>query len=256
MESWRQGRTQDDGLSSWSRHFVSASLTSLVLSIQLDIVSWDDNKLPEGPMPFRRQQLAFRHHEIHIMYEAFRKFLDRDPQVELETIDASLFDNTSWTALTSSKTSVIKHSEDIILTGHSFGGATAVSSSGYNNVWEHILTNFYSSLYLQPNPLTTTSVSQFPRLSFLTHGWNPSLRQVLHPTPLLITRRVKMSRLLRRLYRNHWMGLQLWTVMPVSRYQRNIQSYLLSTRRPLQSGRITSPDFKRLSILGNLRGTV
>lgn len=79
-------------------------------------------------MPFRGQQLTFRHHEIYTAYETFRKYVDCDPQVELETIDASSFDRTSWIARTSSKTSVIKHSEDVILTAHSFGGATAVGS--------------------------------------------------------------------------------------------------------------------------------
>lgn len=78
-------------------------------------------------MPLRAEQLVFRHHEIHIMYEAFQRFVKGDPHVELDTIDGSSFDKASWSNLMSCGSSVIKHHEDVILTGHSFGGATAVS---------------------------------------------------------------------------------------------------------------------------------
>lgn len=93
-----------------------------------ELSSWEKDEPPEDyPKPLRGEQLAFRHHEIHIMYQTFQRFLKEDSNVEMETIDGTPFDKASWSSLTSCGGSIIKHHEEITLTGHSFGGATAVS---------------------------------------------------------------------------------------------------------------------------------
>jgi platelet-activating factor acetylhydrolase len=90
--------------------------------------SWENGEEPEGfPKPLRGEQLAFRQHEIYAMYEAFQKFIEKSTEVKLESIDESPFDKASWSSLTSSGSNIIRHNEDVFLTGHSFGGATAVS---------------------------------------------------------------------------------------------------------------------------------
>ncbi|KAF9453028.1 hypothetical protein P691DRAFT_659435 [Macrolepiota fuliginosa MF-IS2] len=90
-------------------------------------VFWENGGPPKDhPMPWRGEQLAFRHHEIHVAYEAFQKFVT-GAQIEIDTIDGDPFDKASWSSLATSGDSIIKHHEEIILAGHSFGGATALS---------------------------------------------------------------------------------------------------------------------------------
>lgn len=91
-------------------------------------VYWEDGEEPtDFPKPLRGEQLAFRRHEIYIMYRAFQKFIQKTSEIEIENIDGIPLDKASWSGLTSSGSSIIKHSEDVILAGHSFGGATAFS---------------------------------------------------------------------------------------------------------------------------------
>lgn len=78
------------------------------------------------PLPLRGEQLNFRHHEVHIAYSTFCRFICNDPDLELETIDGLLYDKQSWTTLDEPVGERVKYSESIVFTGHSFGGCTMV----------------------------------------------------------------------------------------------------------------------------------
>ncbi|KXN89590.1 Platelet-activating factor acetylhydrolase [Leucoagaricus sp. SymC.cos] len=113
---------------SWEANWDDKAAWRSIVYLRETDVYWDDGDEPKDyPKPLRGEQLAFRHHEIYIMYEAFKRFLREDSELELEVIDRSTFDKASWRSLTSSGSSIIKHSEDVLFTAHSFGGATALS---------------------------------------------------------------------------------------------------------------------------------
>lgn len=96
--------------------------------------SWDDDAdavKSTNLFPLRVEQLAFRHHEVYSTYNTFRDFIHGTPGVHMDTIDGSLFDRSSWgVSVDDPETSaLVQCDEDVILAGHSFGGATVVSSN-------------------------------------------------------------------------------------------------------------------------------
>lgn len=100
--------------------------TRPILYYSEDDIKWNnksDDSLPT-PFPLRADQLALRHQEIYLAYQAFCRFMQNDPTLELETIDEVDLDKKGWLQ-NSGKGSVC--TENVVLVGHSFGGCTVLS---------------------------------------------------------------------------------------------------------------------------------
>jgi platelet-activating factor acetylhydrolase len=113
--------------------------------------SWEDNKLHdslERPLPLRADQLAFRHQEIHIAYQAFCRFIQNDCTLELEGIDEVELNKQSWSR--HSGKGPVCCTENVTLAGHSFGGCTMVCFCCRLMVF--VITEIYSYPYFQQNP--------------------------------------------------------------------------------------------------------
>lgn len=106
---------------SWNREGKSEPRTLFYL--KENDIDWGQN---DG-LSLRGQQLIFRHHEVHIAYSTFCRFIRNDPNLELETIDGVSYDKQSWTALDEPAGERVKYNESVVLTGHSFGGCTILS---------------------------------------------------------------------------------------------------------------------------------
>lgn len=99
------------------------------MNLYLLIPRWESDKPSDaGATAFRNDQLTFRRQEIYLAYSAFRSTIESGhhtnnsgQKLELQTIDESQIDWESW-----SKN--VKCESDVALVGHSFGGATVVSS--------------------------------------------------------------------------------------------------------------------------------
>ncbi|KAJ3576202.1 hypothetical protein NP233_g611 [Leucocoprinus birnbaumii] len=114
-------------------------------------VYWENGEEPVAfPKPLRGEQLAFRHHEIYIMYQVFKKFVQESSKVDIENIDRIPLDEASWSSLSSSGSSIIRHNEDIFLTGHSFGGATAFSLLSTEPAGSHVPIPISKVIVLDP----------------------------------------------------------------------------------------------------------
>ena len=88
--------------------------------------------LDPGTLPFRKDQLIFRRHEIYLAYSAFSSFVGNGHNTEdsgLQTIDGSQVNLESWFRRTSGDLPRVRCDADVALVGHSFGGATVVSPS-------------------------------------------------------------------------------------------------------------------------------
>jgi platelet-activating factor acetylhydrolase len=86
--------------------------------------------LDPGTLPFRKDQLIFRRHEIYLAYSAFSSFVGNGHNTEnsgLQTIDGSQVNLESWFRRTSGDLPRVRCDADVALVGHSFGGATVVS---------------------------------------------------------------------------------------------------------------------------------
>ncbi|KAJ7283996.1 platelet-activating factor acetylhydrolase, isoform II-domain-containing protein [Mycena rebaudengoi] len=92
-----------------------------LLYFKEDDVVWDPEHSPSEPSNFRirTEQLAFRQHEIYLIYSAFCALVQKG--VKLDEVDGADIDLTSW----SSNAPVI--CDDVTLAGHSFGGCTLLS---------------------------------------------------------------------------------------------------------------------------------
>lgn len=88
--------------------------------------SWDNSKGDDSSndrvFPFRAEQLEFRKHEIYLAYSAFRKLVLTGERGDLRSMDELPLDWESWTG------DWVRCDEGVSLVGHSFGGATVVSS--------------------------------------------------------------------------------------------------------------------------------
>lgn len=86
-------------------------------------LSWDDVKeTSDHRFAFRTEQLELRKREIYLSYYAFRKLVQTGERGDLQTTDELSFDWASWTG------DWVRCDEGVSLVGHSFGGATVVSS--------------------------------------------------------------------------------------------------------------------------------
>ncbi|KIJ70137.1 hypothetical protein HYDPIDRAFT_77500 [Hydnomerulius pinastri MD-312] len=113
-----------------SGHVVVPSSSAPTLYIKEADLVWP----PEHPpaecniLSFRGDQLAFRRREIYHAFAAIRTLVDNGHQESaggLHTIDGSSIDWSSWTSIGSEKP--IQCEENVVLAGHSFGGATVLS---------------------------------------------------------------------------------------------------------------------------------
>lgn len=92
--------------------------------------SWDDSdSIQTTPYPLRVEQLVFRHHEVYITYNTFRKLTQRDPDVQIHTITDEPFDRESWGLDPATGESLVNCDSNVVLGGHSFGGCTVVGLS-------------------------------------------------------------------------------------------------------------------------------
>lgn len=95
------------------------SRTQANLYIHPENVSWEGTP-PDSPEELRTEQLEFRRHEIYLAYSAFLNLVQHGERGELDTLDGSEIDWKAWE-------NVAKCDDGVLLTGHSFGGATILS---------------------------------------------------------------------------------------------------------------------------------
>lgn len=96
----------------------------------------------EHSLLLREDQLTFRRLEIYEVYHAFRKILETDD----EPSDVHAEGQINWRDWTSDK---VVHEAHVSLSGHSFGGATVVSTSFK---LRHCVDNIVIKLSLLANP--------------------------------------------------------------------------------------------------------
>lgn len=91
-----------------------------------DFCRWDDEKTPEGIMPFRAEQLVFRNTEVYEAYRDFKEIVATGEAGSTRRETDTKMDNDEEEFFKQWKDRV--DCESLAMTGHSFGGATAVSS--------------------------------------------------------------------------------------------------------------------------------
>lgn len=98
-------------------------------------LSWEAGTPSEsGTLPFRTDQLLFRRHEIYLAYSALSSLVKHShtpeiPEIpRLQTIDGSNIQWESWFKSRPEDLPLVDCDDNIALVGHSFGGATVVSS--------------------------------------------------------------------------------------------------------------------------------
>ncbi|KAF8341521.1 uncharacterized protein EI90DRAFT_1747341 [Cantharellus anzutake] len=84
---------------------------------QFILRSWGEHVKPAGLYPFRVEQLVFRTNEVYEIYHSFKALVNGDAGNIRSEISGSGHDLSQWKG----KIDV----DDLYLTGHSFGGATA-----------------------------------------------------------------------------------------------------------------------------------
>ena len=84
--------------------------------------SWDEEAPPEDAnLALRAEQLEFRRWEIYLAYHAFRSLTGEGEHQSLLRVDGTSIFGGIWKG-------VARCDKDVALVGHSFGGATVVSS--------------------------------------------------------------------------------------------------------------------------------
>lgn len=84
---------------------------------------------------FRQQQLAFRRYEIYLAFRSFKQLVQDGYQGSncgLQPIDKKFIDWSSWSS--DGDTKAIECEKDVLLAGHSFGGATVASKAYLQHV--------------------------------------------------------------------------------------------------------------------------
>ncbi|KAG5633990.1 hypothetical protein H0H81_004006, partial [Sphagnurus paluster] len=114
-----------------------------------DDIFFDDIAENASPLPLRTDQLEFRREEIYMAYQVFCQFLQNNPS-ELDTIDNSQIDYTSWTSVDPSGKGPICFDANITLAGHSFGGCTVLSILSSNPPPEYTHLPITHALILDP----------------------------------------------------------------------------------------------------------
>jgi platelet-activating factor acetylhydrolase len=89
--------------------------------------SWDKDKdfsgFKDPRLAFRAEQLEMRKCEIFLAYSAFRRLIRTGEHGDLRTMDDLVFDWASWGG------DWVRYDNGVSLVGHSFGGATMVSTT-------------------------------------------------------------------------------------------------------------------------------
>ncbi|KAF8663408.1 hypothetical protein AX16_000980 [Volvariella volvacea WC 439] len=117
-----------------------------------------DNSHKTVPFTVRREQLVFRRHEIYIAYDAFRRLLQNDPEVEIELIDGEHLETKGWSVLDElSQSPPVRWDDQVGLAGHSFGGCTMLSILSSHPPQEYSRIPVSHALVLDPwlEPLPT-----------------------------------------------------------------------------------------------------
>ena len=84
--------------------------------------SWDEEAPPEDAnLALRAEQLEFRRWEVYLAYHAFRSLTGEGEHQSLLRVDGASIIGEIWKG-------VARCDKDVALVGHSFGGATVVSS--------------------------------------------------------------------------------------------------------------------------------
>ena len=100
---------------------------------------------------FRQQQLAFRRLEIYLAFDSFKQLIQdgyRGSNHGLQVIDGESIDWSSWSSDGNSKT--VECDKDVLLAGHSFGGATVASEACLNGVQGLTLAEQFTILSTDP----------------------------------------------------------------------------------------------------------
>ena len=88
--------------------------------------------LPQPPetqdFTLRADQLSFRKHEIYYAFDAFKRLLSGEERLCVQEGSAADIDWESWCRPQSKSVKVPVNCDQLTLAGHSFGGATIVST--------------------------------------------------------------------------------------------------------------------------------
>ncbi|KAJ7590934.1 platelet-activating factor acetylhydrolase, isoform II-domain-containing protein [Mycena floridula] len=101
-------------------------------------VTWPDDGTDPPSFRLRVEQLEFRLHEIYSVFSTFRRLVENDETLKIQTIDDVQIDWSSWTQPNSvSAKPPARCTEDVGLVGHSFGGCTVFSLVSSDPPSEH-----------------------------------------------------------------------------------------------------------------------
>lgn len=103
--------------------FVSLTTGPRLYVREKDLIWTSDDE--KTMINFRQQQLAFRRHEIYLAFRSFKQLIQDGYQGSshgLQSIDKKSIDWSSWSSDVDTK--AVECDKDVLLAGHSFGGAT------------------------------------------------------------------------------------------------------------------------------------
>ncbi|KAL4076150.1 platelet-activating factor acetylhydrolase [Scleroderma citrinum] len=123
-----------------------------ILYIRKPDLSWPSGQQVDEHtmMSFHREQLAFRRREVYYTFGAMRDLVleGRQKAGELQAVDGASIDWSSWS--NGSQKKFIECDEDVVLVGHSFGGATVLSILTNNPPESECLIPVHRALILDP----------------------------------------------------------------------------------------------------------
>lgn len=103
--------------------FISSTTGPGLYVREKDLIWTSDNE--KTMLNFRQQQLTFRRHEIYLAFRSFKQLIQDGYQGSshgLQSIDKNSIDWSSWSS--DDDTKAVECEKDVLLAGHSFGGAT------------------------------------------------------------------------------------------------------------------------------------
>lgn len=103
--------------------FISLTTEPRLYVREKDLIWTSDDE--KTMVNFRQQQLAFRRHEIYLAFRSFKQLVRNGYQGSnrgLQSIDKKSIDWSSWSS--DGDTKAVECEKDVLLAGHSFGGAT------------------------------------------------------------------------------------------------------------------------------------
>ena len=136
------------------------------------------SKSEQNTLVLRTEQLEFRRQEVYSAFSAFLSILrhtdQQPPQVEL--VDGAPIDLSSWRS--DGAHTLVECAKDVTLSGHSFGGCTAVSMA--IQPCQVVTDPLHSLISFQHRPLRDSHESLSQSCSSTTHGWSRYLLQDRH----------------------------------------------------------------------------